>query len=169
MPKIIFYILLGILLSGSFASAKNESGSAPEVVPVQGDVKYTHDPSIMKEKGNWYLFGTANGPVRNVSFPSAARKICTTGSFAGTCSTRFPTGSKKRVPRRGNCGPPIFLFSTANITFTTRSRFSARTPRELPCLQTKPCIPRPLIFIGWTADWCWNQSWKMTLTPLIQI
>ena len=128
MPKIIFYILLGILLSGSFASAKNESGSAPEVVPVQGDVEYTHDPSIMKEKGNWYLFGTANGPVRKGELPIRCSKDLHNWKLCGYVFDQIPDWIKKESPKtRELWAPDISFFNGEYHLYYAFSVFGKNT------------------------------------------
>ena len=45
------------------------SGKTSEALALEGDVEYTHDPSIAKDGDTWYLFGTANGPVRKGELP----------------------------------------------------------------------------------------------------
>ena len=55
--------LLTIALGQTQGQKKNASQrNTPQVVHVEGDVEYTHDPSIAKDGDTWYLFGTANGP-----------------------------------------------------------------------------------------------------------
>jgi hypothetical protein len=46
-----------------------QEGGSPQVLKLEGDVQYTHDPSIAKDGDTWYLFGTANGPVRKGELP----------------------------------------------------------------------------------------------------
>ena len=41
----------------------------PSVIALEGDIEYTHDPSITKDGNTWYLFGTNNGPERNGELP----------------------------------------------------------------------------------------------------
>ena len=40
-----------------------------QALKLEGDVEYSHDPSIAKDGDTWYLFGTANGPNRKGELP----------------------------------------------------------------------------------------------------
>jgi arabinan endo-1,5-alpha-L-arabinosidase len=67
-------VLIVIALSVCFltrasALAEEKQQNTPQVVKVEGDVEYVHDPSIAKDGDTWYLFGTANGPIRNGELP----------------------------------------------------------------------------------------------------
>jgi len=59
-------LLLGALC---ITSVRAEPPQEPHVVKVEGDVEYTHDPSIIKDGDTWYLFGTNNGPDRAGELP----------------------------------------------------------------------------------------------------
>lgn len=50
------------------------TAQAGEVIPVSGDTKYVHDPSIIQEGDTWYLFGTASGPNRDGELPIRCSK-----------------------------------------------------------------------------------------------
>src|SRR5580700_8914363 len=62
---------LGIVLSLYSGQVGAQAG---EVIPVSGDTKYVHDPSIIKEGDTWYLFGTASGPNRDGELPIRCSK-----------------------------------------------------------------------------------------------
>jgi len=53
-----------------------------EVIPVSGDTKFVHDPSIIKEGNTWYLFGTASGRVRDEKSLFDVQTTCTSGKSA---------------------------------------------------------------------------------------
>ena len=40
------------------------AGRRPEVLKLDGDVEFIHDPSIAKDGDTWYVFSTNNGPER---------------------------------------------------------------------------------------------------------
>jgi arabinan endo-1,5-alpha-L-arabinosidase len=48
---------LGVLLAAT-SGASSRALEEPHVIPVEGDVQGTHDPSIIKEGATWYLFAT---------------------------------------------------------------------------------------------------------------
>jgi len=61
-----FLPLLGLLcLMAGGAVAQ----PAAHVLPLSGDVEFTHDPSIIKDGDTWYLFSTNNGPERAGELP----------------------------------------------------------------------------------------------------
>jgi hypothetical protein len=51
-------LAIGAMLFSSVA-ATAQSASSPHSYHVEGDVEGIHDPSIIKQGGTWYLFGTA--------------------------------------------------------------------------------------------------------------
>lgn len=57
------------LLVFSFTRLSSQQQSQPRVVQVDGDVEFTHDPSIVKDGDTWYLFSTNNGPDRKGELP----------------------------------------------------------------------------------------------------
>jgi len=65
-------LVIFLLLSFSFTVLVGNDaldGQKPEAVKLDGDIEYTHDPSIAKDGDTWYLFATANGPVRKGELP----------------------------------------------------------------------------------------------------
>jgi arabinan endo-1,5-alpha-L-arabinosidase len=65
-------VLISLVLccaTAGLAADTATSGKTSEALALEGDVEYTHDPSIAKDGDTWYLFGTANGPVRKGELP----------------------------------------------------------------------------------------------------
>lgn len=112
MFKIIPSLLLGLFLFSSFTttSAKKSSNDAPQVIQVQGDVEYTHDPSIMKEKDMWYLFGTGNGPLHKGQLPIKCSKDLHEWKFCGYVFEQIPDWIKKESPKTHELWAPDISF-----------------------------------------------------------
>jgi hypothetical protein len=68
---------------------------AAEVIPVSGDTRYVHDPSIIKEGDTWYLFGTANGPNRDGELPIRCSKDLPHWARCGSVFTHVPEWIQK--------------------------------------------------------------------------
>jgi arabinan endo-1,5-alpha-L-arabinosidase len=60
---------LAFLVATVFAAGANLAAQTPHALKLEGDIEYTHDPSIAKDGDTWYLFGTANGPNRKGELP----------------------------------------------------------------------------------------------------
>src|SRR5208282_603955 len=68
MRLLAFYFALGFVAAVCGAGEKLAAQTA-QTLKLDGDVEYTHDPSIAKDGDTWYLFGTANGPDRKGELP----------------------------------------------------------------------------------------------------
>ena len=60
--KAVAALLFAALSVSSWTSAGAASPGSSTAIHVEGDVEFTHDPSIIKEGGTWYLFATGAGP-----------------------------------------------------------------------------------------------------------
>ena len=60
-----FVLLVASVIPPRFVYADDQ----PQALKLEGDVEYTHDPSIIKDGDTWYLFGTNNGPERAGELP----------------------------------------------------------------------------------------------------
>jgi hypothetical protein len=77
------------------AASKNE----PQALKLRGDVEYTHDPSIAKDGDTWYLFGTANGPVRKGELPIRCSKDLHDWKLCGYVFDKIPEWITKESPK----------------------------------------------------------------------
>jgi arabinan endo-1,5-alpha-L-arabinosidase len=92
-------LLLAIcLLITPFADARDKQENIPRVVKVEGDIEYTHDPSIAKDGDTWYLFGTANGPVRKGELPIRCSQDLHVWKLCGFVFDKIPDWIKKQSP-----------------------------------------------------------------------
>jgi arabinan endo-1,5-alpha-L-arabinosidase len=77
---------------------KDNQESTPQVVNVEGDVEYTHDPSIAKDGDTWYLFGTSNGPVRKGELPIRCSQDLHIWKLCGYVFDKIPDWIRKQSP-----------------------------------------------------------------------
>jgi arabinan endo-1,5-alpha-L-arabinosidase len=123
-------LLLAIsLLSTAFAFARDKGKeNIPQVVKVEGDVEYTHDPSIAKDGDTWYLFGTANGPVRKGELPIRCSQDLHVWKFCGYVFDKIPEWIKKQSPETKELwAPDISYFNGEYHLYYAFSAFGKNT------------------------------------------
>jgi arabinan endo-1,5-alpha-L-arabinosidase len=94
----------------TIAPARSQKNNAPQVVHVEGDVEYTHDPSIAKDGDTWYLFGTANGPVRHGELPIRCSQDLRLWKLCGYVFDRIPEWIKEQSPETKELWAPDISF-----------------------------------------------------------
>src|SRR5271156_5683739 len=80
------------------ATPNTGSSSAQQVITVDGDVEFTHDPSIAKDGDTYYLFGTGNGPVRKGELPIRCSQDLHHWKLCGSVFDKIPDWIKKQSP-----------------------------------------------------------------------
>src|SRR5215469_2917297 len=113
--------------AGLMAMGMDSSRLGATSISVTGDTEYVHDPSIIKDGDSWYLFGTANGPIRNGELPIRCSKDLHEWKRCGNVFPQIPQWIKQETPKRENCGRRTSPTSRGNITFTMHSRSLAKT------------------------------------------
>jgi arabinan endo-1,5-alpha-L-arabinosidase len=94
------------------ASALSAGADSPQALKVEGDVQFTHDPSIAKDGDTWYLFGTANGPVRQGELPIRCSKDLHNWKLCGYVFDKIPDWILKQSPKtRELWAPDISYFN----------------------------------------------------------
>ena len=79
-------------------AASSASAQAPQALKLNGDVEYTHDPSIAKDGDTWYLFGTANGPDRKGELPIRCSQDLHHWRLCGAVFEKIPDWITKQSP-----------------------------------------------------------------------
>ncbi len=98
------------------------------VIKVEGDVEYTHDPSIIKEGDTWYLFATANGPVRKGELPIRCSKDLQHWKECGYVFEAVPDWIKKESPYTKELwAPDIAYFNDEYHLYYAFSAFGKNT------------------------------------------
>jgi arabinan endo-1,5-alpha-L-arabinosidase len=102
--------LLTIALGQAQGQKNASEPTTPQVVHVEGDVEYTHDPSIAKDGDTWYLFGTANGPVRKGELPIRCSQDLHSWKLCGYVFEQIPEWIKKQSPETKELWAPDISF-----------------------------------------------------------
>jgi len=74
------------------------AGQRPEVLKLDGDVEFTHDPSIAKDGNIWYVFSTNNGPERKGELPVRCSHDLHQWKRCGYVFPSIPEWIKKESP-----------------------------------------------------------------------
>src|SRR5262245_57029920 len=97
LSRLLFAFCL-LLVSSALPQQNAQSGSAGSIL-LSGDVKFTHDPSIIKDGDTWYLFATANEPVRKGELPVRCSKDLQQWKQCGYVFDALPEWIKKESPK----------------------------------------------------------------------
>ncbi len=125
--KTAFFIIL-CSLTAAFALAEDNPQNTPQVVKVEGDVEYTHDPSIAKDGDTWYLFGTANGQVRKGELPIRCSNDLHAWKMCGYVFDKVPEWITKESPRTKELwAPDISYFNGEYHLYYAFSVFGKNT------------------------------------------
>jgi arabinan endo-1,5-alpha-L-arabinosidase len=93
-------LLLTVFLSVTFLAAGTDvSDKSAEALKLEGDVQYTHDPAISKDGDTWYLFATANGPVRKGELPIRCSHTLHDWKLCGYVFDKIPDWITKESPK----------------------------------------------------------------------
>jgi arabinan endo-1,5-alpha-L-arabinosidase len=125
--KTAFCFAACILITAS-ALGKDARKSVPQAIKVEGDVKYTHDPSIAKDGDTWYLFGTANGPARTGELPIRCSQDLHVWKRCGDVFDKIPEWIRKQSPETKELwAPDISYFNGQYYLYYAFSAFGKNT------------------------------------------
>lgn len=112
-----------------FPSAFAQSPTShARVIAVSGDSEYVHDPSIIKDGDTWYLFSTANGPVRDGELPIRCSRDLHEWHRCGSVFAQIPEWIKKQSPKtRELWAPDISYFNGEYHLYYAFSVFGKNT------------------------------------------
>ncbi len=110
------------------STAKSADSTRSHALKLEGDVEFTHDPSIIKDGDTWYLFSTANGPDRKGELPIRCSKDLEHWSHCGYVFDGVPDWIKKESPKtRGLWAPDISYFDGKYHLYYAFSVFGKNT------------------------------------------
>jgi arabinan endo-1,5-alpha-L-arabinosidase len=119
---------LGIFLLASTWSYGKDRENIPQVVKVEGDVEYTHDPSIAKDGNTWYVFGTANGPARDGELPIRCSQDLHVWKRCGHVFDKIPEWIRQQSPETKELwAPDISCFNGEYHLYYAFSAFGKNT------------------------------------------
>jgi arabinan endo-1,5-alpha-L-arabinosidase len=156
--KIALSLVFCFVLS-AFGADNGTSGNAPQVVKVEGDVEYTHDPSIAKDGDTWYLFGTANGPARKGELPIRCSKDLHQWKLCGYVFDKIPDWIMKQSPLTKELwAPDVSFFNGEYHLYYAFSVFGKNTS-GIALLTNKTLNPS-------SPDFHWNDKGLVLLSRL---
>jgi arabinan endo-1,5-alpha-L-arabinosidase len=124
--RLVLFLMPFLAVAGIAVSA--QPASAPQVITVDGDIEYTHDPSIAKDGDTWYLFGTANGPARKGELPIRCSKDLHRWKLCGYVFDKIPDWILKESPKtRELWAPDISYFAGEYRLYYAFSVFGKNT------------------------------------------
>jgi arabinan endo-1,5-alpha-L-arabinosidase len=144
-------VLIVIALSICFFTTASGFGqenqqNTPQVVKVEGDVEYVHDPSIAKDGDTWYLFGTANGPIRDGELPIRCSQDLRVWKRCRNVFDKVPDWIKKESPATKELwAPDISYFNGEFHLYYAFSVFGKNTS-GIALLTNKTLNPKSLDF-----------------------
>ena len=138
--------VVGFVLLLSFAATlcaqPDADGNGTQALKLSGDVQYTHDPSIAKDGDTWYLFATANGPVRKGELPIRCSKDLHEWKLCGYVFDKIPGWIIQQSPKtRELWAPDISYFNDEYHLYYAFSVFGKNTS-GIALLTNKTLNPR---------------------------
>lgn len=125
---IISAALLVLTATGGAIHAQQANAKPPQALKLEGDVEFTHDPSIIKEGDTWYLFATGAGPNHQGQLPIRCSKDLHTWKFCGTVFESIPQWIKEQSPQtRDLWAPDISFFNGEYHLYYAFSVFGKNT------------------------------------------
>ncbi len=117
-----------VLLASTTLNARPVGSAHPHAFKLQGDIEFTHDPSIIKDADTWYLFSTANGPDRKGELPIRCSKDLENWNLCGHVFDGVPDWIKKESPQtRELWAPDISYFDGQYHLYYAFSVFGKNT------------------------------------------
>jgi arabinan endo-1,5-alpha-L-arabinosidase len=146
-PALFPAVLLVVFLFGAaFAYGKQKPQNASQVIQVEGDVEYVHDPSIARDGDTWYLFGTANGPGRDGELPIRCSQDLHTWKRCGNVFDKIPDWIKHESPETKELwAPDISFFNGEYHLYYAFSVFGKNTS-GIALLTNKTLNPKSATF-----------------------
>jgi arabinan endo-1,5-alpha-L-arabinosidase len=136
--------LVACFAVASPAAGDNSGGDAAQALKLTGDVQYTHDPSIAMDGDTWYLFGTANGPVRKGELPIRCSQDLRQWKLCGYVFDKIPDWLLKESPATKELWAPdisyfrgeyhlyyafsVFGKNTSGIALMTNKTLNPKSP-----------------------------------------
>jgi arabinan endo-1,5-alpha-L-arabinosidase len=116
----------------------------PQVIKVEGDVQFVHDPSIAKDGDTWYLFSTGAGPGHTGQLPIRCSTDLHVWQQCGTVFDKIPDWIAKESPATKDLWAPdvsyfngeyhlyyafsVFGKNTSGIALLTNKTLNSKSP-----------------------------------------
>jgi arabinan endo-1,5-alpha-L-arabinosidase len=135
-------VLFAVIFSALSVYAQQPTATVANVLRVTGDVEGVHDPSIMKDGGSWYLFGTATEPQRAGELPVRCSQDLHRWSRCGYVLPGIPQWIQNESPETKELwAPDISYFDGEYHLYYAFSAFGKNTS-GIALLTNKTLDPR---------------------------
>ncbi len=122
----ILAVLLGLVSAAHAWPGARQAASAPHAYTLSGDYRGTHDPSIIKEGGTWYVFATDPNP--NEHFPIRCSNDLQNWKLCGHVFAEIPEWIRQASPgTRVLWAPDISFFNGEYHLYYAYSLFGKNT------------------------------------------
>lgn len=101
-------VAVWIVIAVALAAAEN--AREPQVIPVEGDVQFTHDPSTIREGHTWYLFATTNRRADQGELPVRCSNDLRHWSRCGYVFDQLPDWIRQESPATKELWAPDISF-----------------------------------------------------------
>lgn len=108
LVKTAIVIVAGFLATSALCA--NAGHPQPKALKLEGDVAWTHDPSIIKEGNTYYLFATTTGPHESGQLPIRCSKNLHLWKSCGYVFRQIPKWIRKDSPKTRNLWAPDISF-----------------------------------------------------------
>jgi arabinan endo-1,5-alpha-L-arabinosidase len=146
-----FVLFLTVVVISNDVPARAQSTRDGQAVHVEGDVEGVHDPSIIKQGGTWYLFGTAteNGP--HGQLPIRCSNDLRVWKRCGSVFEAVPEWIRKQSPETHELwAPDISFFNGKYHLYYAFSAFGKNTSGI--ALATNKTLDRTSPDFGWVNE-----------------
>jgi arabinan endo-1,5-alpha-L-arabinosidase len=117
------FLTIGVMLVSAM-SAQGQSAVSPHIYHVEGDVEGVHDPSIIKQGGTWYLFGTATEKGPHAQLPMRCSNDLEHWKRCGAVFAAIPDWIQKESPETKDLwAPDISYFNGKYHVFGLRKEY----------------------------------------------
>jgi arabinan endo-1,5-alpha-L-arabinosidase len=127
--RVTMLLVCSSSLSAQVCWAQSERPEQPRVVPVEGNVIGTHDPSVIKEGDTWYLFATTPPHLpTEEQFPIRCSKDLKHWKACGFVLPKIPDWIKDKSPKTKELwAPDISFFDGEFHLYYAYSSFGVNT------------------------------------------
>jgi len=90
--------LISLLVFLAGIAQSQQARNSPKAFKLEGEIKFVHDPSIIKQGDTWYVFSTGNGPERSGELPIHCSKDLHSWKRCGQVLPAIPEWIRKESP-----------------------------------------------------------------------
>lgn len=145
------FLIFAITISCLATTLLTQIVGLPQALKVEGDVQFTHDPSIAKDGDTYYLFGTANGPVRKGELPIRCSQDLHHWKFCGYVLDKIPYWILQQSPKTKELWAPDISYLNGEYRLYYAFSVFGKNTSGIALLTNKTLNPK-------SADFHWDDK-----------